>query len=547
MKTTPEGMTISLSFVGNLAVASLSSRTLEAVLDRAASPGADSLAAAEDYARLLVTSGGLQPGASTWMVRTAALSDLLRGVLAMAMVESGGDDTAKFGAILDGLGLSGLTWIGGVNHRVASGRVHGTTCVQVDTDAQGLLPRLVAASKPVDPALPSRVPADCLSMGAGSLDWLPEVYDFAMNAFQALEPDGYAEVQAKLAQFMGESDLREDILANVHGTFLAYSLPGEGIAGTPTSIVRFGVRDADRLVTALGTLLSSVGTFALGTDAVQLKESEHEGRRFFEIDVSRTPLAAAMLQPAFAVDGDQVVFSLESPKAVKTALNFSGEGETLADNAAFKTFLKSLTSRGELSTMSFSDNARTFAAAYTQAAGLVQMTAASARDLPVDLALMPSESAITKHLAQSYSGGYVADDGRTHVHRSEGQFQVADFLPILATGAVLGVAMASGNDVFAAEPAEEDPYETVQKHLAEISAGMTVYKIAEGGFPAAINDLIKPLDDYPQGCLGKSEVPVDPWGRPYNFKLNAKGRPFLWSNGPDGVDQGGEGDDIVKA
>jgi hypothetical protein len=520
---------------------------METVLDRAATPGTDSLAASADYSKLVVTAGGLQPGASTWMVRTAALTDVARGGLAIAMAEKDPESLAKVGAVLDGLGLSGLRWVGGVDHRDVSGRVHATTCVQIDTAAQGLLPRLVGLGKPLDATLPKRVPGDCLGMGAGAVDWLPAAYDFAMSSFEALEPDGYAEVQGMLKQVMGESDLREDILANVHGTVLNYSMPGEGITGTPTSIIRFNLHEADRFVIALGTMVSSVGMMALGSDSVQLKESDHEGHRFFEIDVSRTPLAAMMLQPAFAINGNEVVFSLESAKAVKSALNFTGEGKTLASNGPFMAFVKQLRSKGELTAMSFTDNARTFAAGYTQVAGAAQMLATGASDLPVDLALMPSEQAITRHLAQSFTGGYVANDGQTHVSMSEGQFQLGDFLPILATGAVLGVAMASGDDVFAVAPGEEDPYETVQKHLAEISAGMTVYKIAEGQFPGAISDLIKPLDDYPQGCLGKTELPMDPWGRAYNFRLTATGRPFLWSCGPDGVDQGGDGDDIVKA
>ncbi|MHC5210984.1 MAG: type II secretion system protein GspG [Planctomycetota bacterium] len=547
VKAGPEGMNISLTFVDNLAIASLSTKSMEAVLDRAAGSGADSLAASADYAKLVLTSGGLEPGSSTWMMRTAALSDVARGLLAMAMSEADKtEELAMVGAILDGLGLSGLTWMGGVDYRDLSGRVHGTTCVEIDTSAQGLLPRLVAAGKPLDPSLPSRVPVDTLGMGAGSIDWLPEVYDFVMNSFEAIEPDAYAEVQGTITELMGESDLRNDLLANVHGTVLSYSVPGEGITEAPASIFRFKVRDSEKFVTALGTLVSSVGMMAMGSDAVQLKESDHEGQRLFEIDISRTPMAAMMMQPAFAIDGEEIVFGLQSTKALKTALNFTGEGETLSNNGPFMAFIEQLSAKGDLSSMSFTDNARSFAAGYTQVAGAAQMLATGASDLPVDLALMPSEQAITKHLAHSYTGSYVADDGRMHVYRSEGQFQLGDFLPIVATGAILGIAMAEGTDVFAAEAAEEDPYETVQKHLAEISAGMTVYKIAEGEFPGAISDLIKPLADYPQGCLGKTELPLDPWGQPYNFRLNAKGRPFLWSSGPDGADQGGEGDDIAK-
>jgi hypothetical protein len=546
VKSSDEGMTISLALVGNLAVASTSSKSMHAVLDRAGSPGADSLAASPDYSRLIVTAGGLQPGASTWMIRTADLANVGRAVLAMAMQDSDPEQLALIGVVMDGLGLSGLSWMGGADHRDIGGRVHTSFCVKIDKEATGLLPRLVGMGQPIDPKLPSRIPADTLGMGAGSIDWLAEVYDFAMSTFEAIEPEGYAEAQGMLTQLMGESSLRDDILANVHGTFLSYAMPGEGITDAPASIFRFNVKQPDRFVTALSTLVASVSQMAMGSDAVALKESLHEGRTFYEIDVSRTPMAAMMMQPAFAIDGDQVVFSLQSTKSVKTALNFTGEGKTLASNGEFMDFIKKLSSKGELSAMSFTDNAKTFAAAYTQVAGAAQMLATGASDLPVDLALMPSEQAITKHLSNSYTGGYVTDSGELHVSMSEGQFQLSDFVPILATGCVLGVAMAEGEAVFAAEPVEEDPYETVQKHLAKISAGMTVYKISEGQFPGAIGDLIKPLADYPQGCLGEPELPMDPWGQPYNFRLNAKGRPFLWSSGPDGVDQGGEGDDIAK-
>jgi general secretion pathway protein G len=118
---------------------------------------------------------------------------------------------------------------------------------------------------------------------------------------------------------------------------------------------------------------------------------------------------------------------------------------------------------------------------------------------------------------------------------------------VLLTGGIVGVSIATGAHAYAAEPKIEDPFEIVQRHLGEISAGMTVFKISEGRYPESIDDLVKPLADYPEGCLGKSEAPVDPWGNPYRFRLNAKGKPQLWSMGPDGVDQGGEPDDIVKS
>ena len=140
----------------------------------------------------------------------------------------------------------------------------------------------------------------------------------------------------------------------------------------------------------------------------------------------------------------------------------------------------------------------------------------------------------------------MADSGATFVTLSDGQFQLSDFLPLVLTGGILGVAAFAMEEPFSAEPKQEDPYDLVQRHLGEISAGMTVFKISEGRYPDSIDDLVKPLADYPEGCLGKAQAPMDPWGNPYRFRLNARGKPFLWSAGPDGVDQGGEGDDIVK-
>jgi general secretion pathway protein G len=183
---------------------------------------------------------------------------------------------------------------------------------------------------------------------------------------------------------------------------------------------------------------------------------------------------------------------------------------------------------------------------YGALASAAQMFGGAAGDLPLDLSLMPSEQAITKHLAQSWSGGYVTDGGATFVSHSDGQFQIGDFLPLLLTGGIVGYSIAEGGAA-AMEPVDEDPYAIVQRHLGEISAGMTVFKISEDRYPESIDDLVKPLRDYPEGCLGKPQAPVDPWGHPYRFRLNAKGKPMLWSMGPDGVDQGGEPDDIVKS
>jgi hypothetical protein len=48
----------------------------------------------------------------------------------------------------------------------------------------------------------------------------------------------------------------------------------------------------------------------------------------------RTPVAVAMIQPAFAFDGNDLVASLESPKTLKSDLNGSAGTGSITDNTA---------------------------------------------------------------------------------------------------------------------------------------------------------------------------------------------------------------------
>jgi hypothetical protein len=550
LKSGPQGTSIGLTFIGNLAVASMSEKALHAVIDRSAggSDVGNSLAASVDYQSLLKTSGGMQPGASSYMLRVAPIFQLCRGSLGMGLLMSADADmeeSMKIMQALDGLGLDALHWIGGVGHRNMAGEVISTTVTSVDTSGAGLVPSCLRDAASFDLAELENVPANCMTMSAFSVDWLPKVYDFAMRTFEVLAPDEYAEAQGMIAGIMGGSDLRNDLLGNAHGMVLSYTLPGEGFPGTPTSVGRVKLRDPAAFTTALQNLVGAVGGM-LGQQ-VEVKEIEHESHAFYELDISRTPLAMMMMQPAFALDGNELVFSIESSKALKTALNGTVESaDSLATNETLMAFSKELARNGKVVSLGYSDNAKAFGAFYGQVAGAAQMMAGAAGDLPVDLALMPSEQAIVKHLRESFMGGYSTSDGKMFVNRSVSQFGVGDFMPILLTVGVMVFVLedaALGYDVEVIEEIDSD--EQVQRDLADIRAGMTVYKLSEDRYPSAIADLVMPVPDYPDGFLGRPEAPMDPWGTSYLYRLNERGKPFLWSAGPNGRDEGGDGDDIV--
>jgi len=548
-KTGPEGWSVSLTFLGNLAVASASEKTLFSVMERfdGKAKDAGSLAESPEYRKLLSAGGGLQPGCSTSFVRIGAMVDI--GKAALAFGAQMDPELKELGpkvlAAIDNLGVQALQWAGSVSSRDATGRLLSTSATSIAKDAKGLIPNLLASEQAFDLTRLQRVPGNSLSLAGGSIDGLGEVYDFLMNTFESIAPEEYAQANATIKEVMGDSDLRKDLFANVHGNFVSFSVPGEGFPGTPASVMRVGLNDPDAFAKALQSLVTNVSAKYFNETPVTLKESDHEGHRFFELDVSRTPAAMAMIQPSFAFDGNELVASLESPKTLKSDLNGSAGTGSITENKELMDFVAELGKSGVVRSVSFSNSATSFGAMYGQVSGAASMFAGSLGNLPLDLSLLPTEGAISKHLGNAYSAGYAEKDGTTFIERGVSQFAVGDFVPLMLTAGALAFASASGETLV--QVRETTPEEQVQDDLAQISAGMTVYKISEKAYPTSIDDLVRPLANYPDGCLGRADAPVDPWGNAYRFKLNEKGKPVLWSSGPDGVDQQGAGDDILKA
>jgi hypothetical protein len=547
-KQMPGGHAVSLAFLDRLAIVSISQKSLEAVLDNSGSSGA-SLADTPEYKQLVALGGSLHADSATWMLRIGPVADLIHDGLALAH-DLAGSDTAQLDSIakvIDGIGLRSIPWMGGESHRDATGHVIGSMGVMTSKDATGLLASCLAGNTPVDLAQLKTVPGNCLSMSLFSVDFLPYVYDFLVNTFRAVVPDQTAEVLAQIQTFMGDASLRDDLLANAHGVLLNYSMPGEGFPGRPTSIMRVPLRNPEGFVKALKSVVAGVANAFPSFKALKVNESEHEGHKLYEVDVSATPGAYAMIQPALAIDDGGLVMCLQSITTLKTALN-GLKGGSLAENADFMAFANGIAAKGKVTALGYTDDARSFSAAYGQVAPMLGMMGGMLGNLPMDLSLIPTEAAISRHLGFSWNGGYDSGNGLMVVH-DVSEFALSDFMPVLLTGGVIGLDMARGGHASDAAEAQTQvaPEERVQSDLQQISAAITIYKINNNStYPAALADLLKPMPDFPEGCLGKPDLPKDPWGNGYLFKLNDKRKPVLWSAGPNGKDEGGSGDDIVK-
>jgi len=73
-----------------------------------------------------------------------------------------------------------------------------------------------------------------------------------------------------------------------------------------------------------------------------------------------------------------------------------------------------------------------------------------------------------------------------------------------------------------------------------------------GVFAASLDDFHSRNHRYPDAneglgaTLAANKRPVDPWGHPYVYRNRGSDKPQMYSVGPNGVDEGGAGDDVSE-
>ena len=83
---------------------------------------------------------------------------------------------------------------------------------------------------------------------------------------------------------------------------------------------------------------------------------------------------------------------------------------------------------------------------------------------------------------------------------------------------------------------ERSKEEIAKAQIEMLSSAVQSFIIDVGRCPTSLEELIKSNDKKWRGpYLSKQEIPLDPWGRPYQFKCPGDHGPFdLYSLGPNG-------------
>jgi hypothetical protein len=82
-----------------------------------------------------------------------------------------------------------------------------------------------------------------------------------------------------------------------------------------------------------------------------------------------------------------------------------------------------------------------------------------------------------------------------------------------------------------------------RSRLAALEAAIAAYAEETGTPPESLAELTRATSTHEQGFLESPALTKDAWGRDFRYRANA--RPALWSVGPDGADEEGQGDDVA--
>ena len=79
------------------------------------------------------------------------------------------------------------------------------------------------------------------------------------------------------------------------------------------------------------------------------------------------------------------------------------------------------------------------------------------------------------------------------------------------------------------------------------STAIDSFRLDVGKFPADLKELRESSDKKWNGPYLPKDIPLDPWGNPYEYKNPGEHGDYdILSMGPNGQNEGGEGDDIAS-
>ncbi len=360
-----------------------------------------------------------------------------------------------------------------------------------------------------------------------------------------------------------------DLLAPLGGTF-AFSLAPLSGPTAPDFRIVCALRDRERFLVGmegLGRMLTD-----LAGEQVEVKASTYRKTPLFTFSwrsdaapKSAIPIdLAGLFKPTISVLEDRVVLTLNSHYAKDEVRRLSEASEGGSEGAVAPSAGVALARRrvpADAFEAGFSDWIGMVAHVYTTVKSLAPMIASMGAELPFDPEMLPDADVFTRFFQPGFHWQKRVEGGVLCYSESS----LGPEFPLLLVGGAGAAAITAqssgmfGEDESSVEvvpvpqpPATPTPApapepvngaEVTRMSIGDLEVAIAVYQYDQQKLPAALADLVRATADHPEGFLEGDKVPTDAWSRAFRYELNGE-KYRLWSLGPDGVDQGGAGDDL---
>lgn len=562
--------------LGDLFVISLSETTMHQMVDLYSGASANSLANSAKYKDVADSIRLTRAGsADMYMDMQGSISLGLDTIKMLLAMEGEADIIGLVDAVSGKLGLEQL---GGMFTRSLSkdGVALGEGIFSMKGEPRGLM--AVFPHNPIGDTELGYIPKDVQSFNILNFD-TAALYDLIMDIFKTVNEDEYHMAMEEMKGFLtilAEStqsepiDIRRDLLGSFGTSCIFYQLGGASPMGMgmPSFTILLEIKNYGRFISTLKALIEGAAALdpSMGS-SLNLATTEFLGEEIHYLQLPEVP----MFSPAFAKVGDYLAIALQLDDVKKLIKRTKTEGEeTVKDNEDFAKLFAKLPEGAPLYGLSYSRTKEVFSDTYNSMAMMVPMMTMALPaeiELPVDLQLLPTAESIEPYLFSTFSATVEVEEGvfKLISYGPMGAEMIRYVCPVLAligfatkdyyaTMGMGGYEMETGFDEEVFEEAELEMSEDelyakkAGTDLGTLSTGCFIYKIEFDRYPERLEDLLTTNDNWPNGFINAKELPADPWGNPYKYKkISEGGKNYrIWSCGPNGVDEGGGGDDIVR-
>ncbi|HMQ22512.1 MAG TPA: hypothetical protein PKE00_08495, partial [Planctomycetota bacterium] len=295
----------------------------------------------------------------------------------------------------DVLGLNGLKAVGISSGYDENGRGVSRSFTDLpEGERKGLF--ALNDGSPIDMGHLAWIPQGVASFSMMRLGNFEKIYTTIMDAVTAYD-EGVGEMAkgqiAQMEEGMG-FNLQKDVFGAFSDELLTYSMPVSGIMATPEFVVMAGCKDSQKTLEVMKKL------FALSEGVLALSEiSGEEG--LFSIDLTLDEFGGGMdptgmIDPTIGFKNGYMVLAFSRGDVKNAFARFeAADTPNVRDNAAFKPYLPFIPQNAD--SLSFADNATSIGGLYGSLSGMVGMVPIPP-EVPIDVGLLPSTEALTKHL-----------------------------------------------------------------------------------------------------------------------------------------------------